>query len=63
MAIPFAEYQPRRPAEGVLYQIVQQHFETFRAQAASLRDGGPARQRASGVPWWPRPGVSHVVSA
>ncbi len=27
------------PAEGVPYQIVQAHFETFRAQAASLRDG------------------------
>jgi hypothetical protein len=23
----------------VLYQIVRDHFETFRAQAASLRDG------------------------
>ena len=39
MALPSARYEPRRPAEGVLYQIVQAHFETFRAQAASLRDG------------------------
>ena len=37
--MPSARYEPRRPAEGVLYQIVQAHFETFRAQAASLRDG------------------------
>jgi len=39
VALPSARYEPRRPAEGVLYQIVQAHFETFRAQAASLRDG------------------------
>ena len=39
MALPSARYEPRRPAEGVLHQIVQTHFETFRAQAASLRDG------------------------
>ena len=39
MARPSTEYEPRSPARGVLYQIVQDHFETFRAQAASLRDG------------------------
>lgn len=32
-------YQPRTPAQGVLYQVVRDHFETFRAQAAGLRDG------------------------
>ena len=30
---------PRRPADGTLYQIVRDHFETFRAHAAPLRDG------------------------
>ena len=39
MALPSARYEPRRPAEGVLYQIVRAHFETFRAQAATLREG------------------------
>ncbi len=39
MALLSARYEPRRPAEEVLHQIVQAHFETFRAQAASLRDG------------------------
>jgi hypothetical protein len=29
----------RQPADETLYQIVRDHFETFRAQAASLRDG------------------------
>lgn len=27
------------PAQGVLYQIVRDHFESFRQQAASLREG------------------------
>ena len=39
MALPSARYHLRRPAEDVLYQIVQAHVETFRAQVASLRDG------------------------
>ena len=39
MAAPSTSYEPRCPAQGVLYQIVRDHFETFRAQAASLRDG------------------------
>ena len=39
MALLSARYEPRHPADGVLHQIVLQHFETFRAQAASLRDG------------------------
>ena len=32
-------YQPRSPTQGVLYRVVRDHFETFRAQAAGLRDG------------------------
>jgi hypothetical protein len=32
-------YEPRRPGESVVYQVVRDHFETFRAQAATLRDG------------------------
>jgi Transposase zinc-binding domain len=32
-------YEPRDPAHGILYHLVQDHFGTFRAQAASLRDG------------------------
>jgi hypothetical protein len=36
---PSPGYEPRRPGESVLYQIVRDHFETFRVQAATLRDG------------------------
>ena len=36
---PSAVYEPRSPEDGVLYRIVRDHFETFRAQAANLRDG------------------------
>jgi hypothetical protein len=32
--------QPRRPGESLLYRIVQTHWETFRADAGRLRDGG-----------------------
>jgi hypothetical protein len=39
VAAPSTSYEPRSPAQGALYQIVHDHFETFRAQAASLRDG------------------------
>ena len=27
------------PSQGVVYQVVRDHFETFRAQAAGLRGG------------------------
>ena len=27
------------PSQGVVYQVVRDHFETFRTQAADLRDG------------------------
>jgi len=33
------KYEPRVPETGVLYQVVRDHFETFRLQAAHLRDG------------------------
>jgi hypothetical protein len=36
---PSTTYEPRHPSQGLLYQIVHDHFETFRAQTASLRDG------------------------
>jgi len=36
---PSPRYEPRRPAQGVLFQVVRDHFETFRARAATLSDG------------------------
>lgn len=39
MAQPSATYEPRRPAGSVLHQLVQDHLETFLADAAGLRDG------------------------
>jgi len=39
VAAPSTSYEPRAPAHGTLYRIVRDHVETFRAQAASLRDG------------------------
>ena len=39
VAQPSTTYEPRRPEQQVLHQIVLEHFETFRAQAAGLRDG------------------------
>jgi hypothetical protein len=32
-------YEPRDPTQSVLFPVVCDHFETFRSQAASLRDG------------------------
>ena len=34
-----SQYEPRDPTQNVLFQVVRDHFETFRGQAASLRDG------------------------
>ena len=34
MTSALSVYQPRAPTQGVLYQVVRDHFETFRAQAA-----------------------------
>jgi Putative transposase/Transposase zinc-binding domain len=39
VAAPSTSYEPRCPGQGALYQVVRDHFETFRAEAASLRDG------------------------
>ena len=47
MSLASAVYQPRSPEDGVLYRIVRDHRETFRAQAASLRDGEGLRSSSS----------------
>ena len=39
VALSSVRYEPRSPARNVLYQVVQEHFETFREEAARLRDG------------------------
>ena len=39
MASASSSYQPRRPERGALHQLVREHDETFRAQAAHVRDG------------------------
>jgi hypothetical protein len=39
VAQPSTTYAPGDPTATILYAIVREHFETFRAQAASLRDG------------------------
>ena len=35
---PSSAYSPKSPARGVLYQVVRDHFETFRAEAAGIHD-------------------------
>jgi hypothetical protein len=47
-------YQRRRPAETVLYQLVQEHLETFLALTDDGAGGGLARVRGTGfsqIPW------------
>jgi hypothetical protein len=39
MALPSGAYAPRSPAASVLYQVVRDHYEAFRIEAAGLRDG------------------------
>ena len=39
VASPSLQYEPRNPADGALYRIVHEHFETFRAEAGHLREG------------------------
>ena len=39
VAMASAAYRPRQPEQGDLHQLVRDHFETFRAQAAAMRDG------------------------
>jgi hypothetical protein len=36
-------YAPKSPAAGVLYQVVRDHYETFRAEAARAHDHGLPR--------------------
>ena len=38
--MPAAEYTPRDPSASVLYTIVRDHVETFRTEAARMRDNG-----------------------
>lgn len=39
MALPSGTHAPRDPATSVLYQVVRDHYHTFRAEASQLRDG------------------------
>jgi len=39
MAVPSAAYAPRDLGASVLYQVVRDHYESFRAESACLRDG------------------------
>jgi hypothetical protein len=39
VATPSVSYEPRHPADGVLFRIVRDHFETLRAEAARRHDG------------------------
>ncbi len=32
---PSSAYAPKAPAQGVLYQVVRDHFETFRVESAA----------------------------
>lgn len=43
MGRPSPDYTPKSPAQGVMYQVVRDHFETFRAEAARVyeRDALP----------------------
>ncbi|MBI2827723.1 MAG: transposase zinc-binding domain-containing protein [Acidobacteria bacterium] len=38
MGRPSPAYAPRAPSQGVLHQVVRDHFETFRAEAARVHD-------------------------
>jgi hypothetical protein len=41
---PSSAYVPKAPAQGALYQVVRDHFETFRAEAGRVHErGGPPR--------------------
>ena len=39
MALPSGTYAPRDPAASVLYQVVRDHYHTFRAEASQIREG------------------------
>ena len=46
MAVPSGAYAPRDPAASVLYQIVRDHYETFRGRGLRpARRGGTAAIR------------------
>jgi hypothetical protein len=46
---PSTSYEPKCPAQSALYQIVVDHFETFRARAACLRRRRLAAVRRAGI--------------
>jgi hypothetical protein len=37
--VPAVAYTPRDPSASALYQVVRDHLETFRVEAARMRDG------------------------
>jgi hypothetical protein len=39
MALPSGPYAPRDPSASVLYQVVRNHYYTFRAEASQPREG------------------------
>src|SRR5438876_200298 len=50
---PSPAYTPKAPAQGVLYQMVRDHFEAFRAEAARVYERAAAavyRGRVPGIP-------------
>lgn len=61
MAQSSAQHEPRRPDGMVLYGVVRDHFETFRAETAGLRGGEGLprlveqefRETSSGAAGWP----------
>ena len=66
---PSLEYEPRDPGRSALYAIVRDHFETFREQAAHLREGKGCRglsrtnsARSCGAAGWPAGSDGSAVS-
>src|SRR5687767_13241647 len=43
MTRPSSAYRPKTPAQSVLYQVVRDHFETFRAEAGRSTNGTACR--------------------
>jgi len=43
MGRPSPGYRPKSPAQGALYQVVRDYFETFRAEAAAAHERGLPR--------------------
>jgi len=44
------EESPRPPAQGVLFEVVRDHFETIRARAAGRREAAGARRVRGAAP-------------